>query len=127
MTQKVAWLATLGRDGWPHVTPVWFLHCDGVFWSVVGASSMKVNNIRQSARCSIAIDGSASHPLVAQCTAIIIESRNAPNEVIEMMSAKYDGWQALQARAADAGRRSRSIVGERVLLEMTIVRWLLRG
>ena len=49
-------LATLTRDGWPQVNPVWY-HFDGESYLVAGRTKASwVDNIRGSSRVSVCID-----------------------------------------------------------------------
>ena len=49
-------LATLSRDGWPQVNPVWY-HFDGEHYLVAGRIQASwVDNIRGSSRVSVCID-----------------------------------------------------------------------
>ncbi|WP_037307264.1 TIGR03618 family F420-dependent PPOX class oxidoreductase [Amycolatopsis orientalis] len=114
--ERNAWLCTLRADGSPHVTPVWFVYLDDVFWISSGERNVKVRNVGQDPRVSIALeDGDA--PAVAEGSARV--HRGAPREdVLAALAAKYDGW------AADVEVEP---FGARVLLEVPVKRWLLEG
>lgn len=111
---KVGWLTTIRPDGSPHTTPVWFVFRDPVFAIVSAASNVKVRNIRGDARVSIAIDGSAAAPLVAQGTAELVPMAGVH---AREFSEKYDGW-----NIADE-----SVDGPRAVIQVRVDRWLLRG
>lgn len=54
--KRIAILATIGKDGSPHLTSMWYRY-DGVaitFWA--GWSVLKVKNIQRDARVSILVD-----------------------------------------------------------------------
>ncbi|ANN14371.1 pyridoxamine 5'-phosphate oxidase [Amycolatopsis orientalis] len=113
--ERNAWLCTLRADGSPHVTPVWFVYLDDVFWIGSGERNVKVRNVGDDPRVSIALeDGDA--PAVAEGSARV--HRGALREdVLAALAAKYDGW---------AAGEEIEPFGARVLLEVPVKRWLLR-
>ncbi|GAC1431943.1 MAG: hypothetical protein NVSMB65_05530 [Chloroflexota bacterium] len=52
----VAKLATLGHDGWPQLTPLWFLYDGRDIVLIAGPDAVKVRNIRRDPRVSVCID-----------------------------------------------------------------------
>jgi PPOX class probable F420-dependent enzyme len=78
-------LATLGPDGWPHVTPVWyeFAAASRVFWVVGRERADWVGHIRADPRVAfhVADDEHAEHTRVlVQGRAAIIEGPVAPSQ-----------------------------------------------
>lgn len=68
--RHTCWLATINRDGSPHVTAVGALWVDGAFWFETGRQTRKARNVARDARCSLSVathdfdlvvDGEASH------------------------------------------------------------------
>jgi hypothetical protein len=110
-----AWLTTLRVDGSPHTTRVWFVLLDNTFWVASGASNVKVRNLGADARVSVAIDGSAESPHVAQGQGFVRKDLEQFSDVVTAFAAKYDGWDV-----ADPSQD-----GRRVLIEIPIDRWLL--
>lgn len=112
---RIGWLTTIRPDGSPHTTPVWFV-VNGAAISVASAvSNVKVGNIRFDTRVSMAIDGSADSPLVAQGNAELVAISTASPAMAEAFSRKYHGWD-IQDDIID---------GERILIEIHVTRWLL--
>ncbi|WP_086845943.1 pyridoxamine 5'-phosphate oxidase family protein [Amycolatopsis kentuckyensis] len=110
------WLCTLRPDGSPHLTPVWFVHVGDTFWIGSGERNTKVRNILNDPRVSLALEN-GDHPIVAEGRAQV--HRGALREdILTALAAKYEGW--------DAGKEVRPF-GPRVLLEVPVTRWLLRG
>jgi hypothetical protein len=98
------------------VTPVWFVYRDGVFWISSGERNVKIRNLRNDARTSIALqDG--DRPAVAEGRAQV---HDAPlrADVLASLAGKYGGW--------DAGVEVTPF-GRRVLIEVPVGRWLLKG
>jgi PPOX class probable F420-dependent enzyme len=50
---QFATLATLGRDGAPQLTEVWFLHDDGELKLSLNTSRLKTRNLRRRRECSL--------------------------------------------------------------------------
>jgi PPOX class probable F420-dependent enzyme len=63
-SQRVVTCATLGRDGWPHLMPLWYVVRDGELWSWTYAKSQKVRNLERDPRCTVQVEtGEAYHEL----------------------------------------------------------------
>jgi PPOX class probable F420-dependent enzyme len=50
---QVASLATVRRDGFPHVTEVWFLHDEGELKLSLNTARLKTRNLRRDPKCSV--------------------------------------------------------------------------
>ena len=50
---QFASLATIGRDGFPQVTEIWFLHDDGELKLSLNTSRLKTRNLQRDQRCSL--------------------------------------------------------------------------
>ena len=48
-------LATLRDDGWPHLTPMWFLWQEPVLLFSLGASRLHLDNLRRDARATFCV------------------------------------------------------------------------
>src|SRR6188768_2816244 len=53
---RVLTLATTGRDGWPHLMPLWYVVRDGECWAWTYAKSQKVRNLERDARCTLKVE-----------------------------------------------------------------------
>lgn len=113
---KAAWLTTLGADGSPHTTPIWYVQRPERLWIASSTLNRKVQNLRRDPRVSVAIDGTADRPHVAVGWATLHPCDVFP-DIVGAFAAKYRGWDATDP-AQD---------GRRVLLEITIDRWLMGG
>jgi PPOX class probable F420-dependent enzyme len=54
--QRVVTCATLGRDGWPHLMPLWYVVRDGELWAWTYAKSQKVRNLERDPRCTLQVE-----------------------------------------------------------------------
>ena len=59
--QRVVTCATLGRDGWPHLMPLWYVVRDGVVWAWTYAKSQKVRNLERDARCTLQVEAGETY------------------------------------------------------------------
>jgi PPOX class probable F420-dependent enzyme len=48
--------ATNGRDGWPHLMPLWFVVRDGRVWSWTYAKSQKTRNLERDPRATLQVE-----------------------------------------------------------------------
>lgn len=53
---RIGRLITIGRDGAPHVAPIWYRYEDGAFLILTDEKSQKVRNIRRDRRVVLCID-----------------------------------------------------------------------
>ena len=53
---SVAYLATLGKDGFPHVTPIWFVWEDGAFYMTSLTEKAHVGRLERDPRASICVE-----------------------------------------------------------------------
>jgi PPOX class probable F420-dependent enzyme len=55
LNAEVASLATIGRDGYPQVTELWFLYDDGELKLSLSTSRVKTRNLRRDPRCALLV------------------------------------------------------------------------
>jgi general stress protein 26 len=112
----IAWFSTVRPDRSPHTVPVWFVHDENDLWVASSSTSAKVWNIRHHNEVSVAIDGSASRPLVALGRASILEVHKHP-DVAWSFAEKYHGFDITVGSVAES----------LILVRLSITRWLLDG
>ncbi len=54
--QRVVTCATNGRDGWPHLMPLWYVVRDGELWAWTYAKSQKVRNLERNDRVTLQVE-----------------------------------------------------------------------
>ena len=54
--QRTLICATNGRDGWPHLMPLWYVVRDGELWAWTFAKSQKVRNLERDPRATVQIE-----------------------------------------------------------------------
>lgn len=59
--QRTVIVATNGRDGWPHLMPLWYVVRDGELWAWTYARSQKVRNLERDARATWEVEAGTSY------------------------------------------------------------------
>ncbi len=59
--QRTIVCATIGRDGAPHVMPLWYLMRDGDVWVWTYAASQKVRNLERDPRATLMVETGESY------------------------------------------------------------------
>ena len=54
--QKTVICATNGRDGWPHLMPLWYVVRDGRVWAWTYAKSQKTRNLERDPRATLQVE-----------------------------------------------------------------------
>jgi general stress protein 26 len=54
--ERTVTCATLGRDGWPHLMPLWYIVRSGELWAWTYGTSQKVRNLERDPRCTLQIE-----------------------------------------------------------------------
>jgi PPOX class probable F420-dependent enzyme len=54
--QRTVICATNGRQGWPHLMPLWFVVRDGRLWSWTYAKSQKTRNLERDPRATLQVE-----------------------------------------------------------------------
>ncbi len=54
--QRVLVCATNGRDGWPHLMPLWYVLRGSELWAWTYAKSQKVRNLERDERVTVAVE-----------------------------------------------------------------------
>lgn len=70
--KPVASLATLGRDGFPHVVPMWAREYDGLIYMPTSSSTIKVENLERDDRAALMIHH-RGHPM--ELTGVLFQGR----------------------------------------------------
>lgn len=53
--------ATNGKDGWPHLMPLWYVVRDGTVWAWTFAKSQKVRNLERDPRATIQVEAGTEY------------------------------------------------------------------
>ena len=59
--ERVVVCATNGRDGFPHLMPLWYVVRDGELWAWTFAKSQKVRNLERDARATLQVEAGETY------------------------------------------------------------------
>jgi hypothetical protein len=85
------WLATINRDGSPHVTGVGALWVDGAFWFETGERTRKGRNLARDPRCTLSL-ATQEFDLVVEGEALKVTDSPVVAAMAERWAA--EGWPA---------------------------------
>ncbi len=60
-TEKTVICATNGKDGYPHLMPLWYVVRDGELWAWTFAKSQKVKNLERDARATLQVEAGTEY------------------------------------------------------------------
>ena len=87
--------ATIGRDGRPHLMPLWYVVRGGELWAWTYAKSQKVRNLERDARCTLQIEAGDSYDqlrgVMLKCVAAIHRDPEIVVGVGNALAARYGG------------------------------------
>ena len=69
--QRIVTCATVGRNGWPHLMPLWYVVRDGEVWAWTYRKSQKVRNLERDPRATIQIESGTRYE---ELRGVMIES-----------------------------------------------------
>ncbi len=82
--QRTVIVATNGRDGWPHLMPLWFVVRSGELWAWTYARSQKVRNLERDPRVTWQVEAGTSYE---QLRGVMVKARVALHHDLETVSA----------------------------------------
>jgi PPOX class probable F420-dependent enzyme len=59
--QRTVICATAGRDGWPHLMPLWYVVRGGELWAWTYAASQKVRNLERDPRATVQVEAGTEY------------------------------------------------------------------
>jgi PPOX class probable F420-dependent enzyme len=116
--ERVITVATIGRDGWPHLMPLWYVLRDGECWAWTYAKSQKIRNLERDARCTLQVEAgrevySDLHGVMFECDATIHRDLDTVTGVGMELAGRYSGGEP----AADMREAFERQAAKRVALE----------
>ena len=111
-------LATIRKDGSPHVTPIWYMLEDGRLFVNTTTSRVKYFNIRRDPRVSFLVDDGYPYVMI-QGRARIAEERDGKRD-IETLAIRYTGEVAGKKAARERYWKDPRVTIE-IIPEKTIV------
>jgi hypothetical protein len=95
--RHTSWLATINRNGSPHVTAVGALWVQGAFWFETGEQTLKGRNLARDPRCTLSV---ATHEFD-----LVVEGEAGKVTDPAMVAAMAEEWKAVgwPARVDESG------------------------
>ena len=101
-------VATLGADGWPHLTALWFVMRDSEPWIYTYAKSQKVRNLERDPRATLLVEAGDEYQelrgVMLKTTAEISTDIDVVAPLAEEIFAKYQGNAQVDDATRDALR-----------------------
>lgn len=123
--QPIIVVATWGRDGWPHVMPLWYVLRGGEPWIFTYGKSQKVRNLERDPRATLVVEtGEAYHELrgvMLQARAVIHRDPKTVEAVAQELFARYDSGDR-EGLGAETREAVRSRAAKRVAVQFRVER-----
>jgi PPOX class probable F420-dependent enzyme len=107
--ERVVTVASVGRDGWPHVMPLWYVLRGGELWAWTYAKSQKVRNLERESRCTLQVEAGDSYD---QLRGVMIKAACAIHRDPEIVAGvgtelarRYSGGAGAHVTPAQASKR----------------------
>ena len=101
--------ASIGRDGWPHLMPLWYVLRDGECWAWTYAKSQKVRNLERDARATLQVEAGEQYDqlrgVMFKCDVEIVRDTDAVADLGREIFRRYAGDDAAEAVASQAPKR----------------------
>jgi PPOX class probable F420-dependent enzyme len=91
--QRTLTCATIGRDGWPHLMPLWYVVRDGTLWAWTYAKSQKTKNLERDARATLQVETGEAYDqlrgLMLRTEAVLHRDAETILGFVEELVARY--------------------------------------
>jgi general stress protein 26 len=85
--------ATNGRDGFPHLMPLWYVVREGTLWAWTYAKSQKTRNLERDPRATLQIEAGRSYErlrgLMLRCETVIHRDPGVLQGFMHDLTARY--------------------------------------
>ncbi|MBI3859055.1 MAG: PPOX class F420-dependent oxidoreductase [Thaumarchaeota archaeon] len=113
-------IATLKKDGSPHVTPIWYMYDDGKLVVNTTTDRVKFRNIKRDPRVSLLVDDGYSYVMILGKARVATE--RDPKKDIESLAIRYrgeeQGRKSARERYWKMDRVTLEILPEKVVAEI---------
>src|SRR4051812_41368346 len=93
--QRTVVCATNGRDGWPHLMPLWYVVRNGELWAWTYAKSQKVRNLERDPRCTVQIEAGREYGelrgVMIQAECELVRDLDAVAQIGAELAVRYGG------------------------------------
>jgi nitroimidazol reductase NimA-like FMN-containing flavoprotein (pyridoxamine 5'-phosphate oxidase superfamily) len=85
--------ATNGRDGFPHLMPLWYVVRDGTVWAWTYAKSQKARNLERDPRATLQVETGERYEelrgLMVRCEAVLHRDAETIGAFLAELAARY--------------------------------------
>jgi general stress protein 26 len=82
--QRIVVCATNGRDGWPHLMPLWYVIRDGQLWGWTYAKSQKARNMERDDRVTLQVEAGERYE---ELRGVMIKARVTLHRDVDVVAA----------------------------------------
>jgi PPOX class probable F420-dependent enzyme len=105
--ERIVVVASLGRNGWPHVMPLWYVLRDWELWIYTYAKSQKVRNLERDPRATLLVETGHEYAelrgVQIEAEAEIHRDHETVFELAKELTLRYaEGLSAVEGDAAAA-------------------------
>jgi PPOX class probable F420-dependent enzyme len=108
--ERVLVLATAGRDGWPHVMPLWYVLRDGLAVATTYRASQKVRNLERDPRCTLQVEAGDRYEdlrgVMLKAEAAIDRDPAVVEQIERAVFARYHDREPDEAESASLTRQA---------------------
>ena len=111
-SERIVVVSSLGKRGWPHSMPLWYVPRDGEIWIYTYAKSQKVRNLERDARATLQVEAGTEYHLLRgvmlETEAVIHRDRDTVTALGLELFTRYGGGELSDdARAAVTAQASK--------------------
>ena len=115
--QRIVTCATNGRDGFPHLMPLWYVIRDGELWAWTYAKSQKVRNLERDARATLQVEDGEQYQelrgVMLRCEVEIVRETERVAELGREIFTRYTGGELGDDVRTMVGKQAEKRVGLR--------------
>ena len=115
--ERVVVCATNGRDGFPHLMPLWYVVRDGELWAWTFAKSQKVRNLERDARATLQVEAGEEYQelrgVMLKCEAEVVRDSDRVAELGLEIFTRYGGGEVGDEVRAMVAKQAAKRVGLR--------------
>jgi PPOX class probable F420-dependent enzyme len=91
--QRTVICATVGRDGWPHLMPLWYVVRNGSLWAWTYAKAQKTRNLERDPRATLQVEAGETYDqlrgLMLRTEAVIHRDADVIAGYVDELTARY--------------------------------------
>jgi PPOX class probable F420-dependent enzyme len=113
--ERTVTCATLGRDGWPHLMPLWYVVRSRELWAWTFAKSQKVRNLERDPRCTLQVEAGETYDqlrgVMLKAEVVLHRDFDTVRALGEEIAARYGGAALDDGARAYVARQAAKRVG----------------